>query len=56
MGPHAYRNAGLSSALRTLGHKVSDLGNITATPVPPVKLDHTTRGSRKQLAGPRDLQ
>ncbi|MEO0678402.1 MAG: arginase [Pseudomonadota bacterium] len=30
MGPDAYRCAGLPDAFRALGHKVSDLGNLTA--------------------------
>ncbi len=29
MGPDAYRTAGLGQALRDLGHKVEDLGNLT---------------------------
>ncbi len=29
MGPDAFRTAGLESALRALGHKVCDLGNVT---------------------------
>lgn len=29
MGPDAYRTAGLAEALRTLGHTVSDRGNVT---------------------------
>lgn len=30
MGPDAYRTAGLASALRDLGHKVEDMGNLSA--------------------------
>ena len=29
MGPDAYRTAGLAEALRDLGHKVEDQGNLT---------------------------
>ncbi|WP_299282102.1 arginase [uncultured Tateyamaria sp.] len=32
MGPDAYRTAGLDTALRDLGHKVSDAGNVTPAP------------------------
>ena len=41
MGPDAYRMAGLAGALRTLGHRVTDLGNITAATVPQINLDHS---------------
>ncbi len=34
MGPDAFRTAGLAEALRTLGHTVTDLGNITPDHVP----------------------
>jgi arginase len=32
MGPDAYRTAGLSDALKDLGHKVSDMGNVAPRP------------------------
>jgi arginase len=32
MGPDAYRTAGLASALRNLGHAVTDRGNVTPDP------------------------
>jgi arginase len=32
MGPDAYRTAGLADALRDLGHKVEDMGNVTPRP------------------------
>ena len=41
MGPDAYRTAGLARALHDLGHTVSDLGNITATPVAKVQTKHS---------------
>ena len=34
MGPAAYRTAGLAAALESLGHRVTDLGDATCTPVP----------------------
>ncbi|SMY07466.1 arginase [Flavimaricola marinus] len=33
MGPDAYRTAGLAEALTNLGHDVTDVGNLSATPV-----------------------
>lgn len=33
MGPDAYRTAGLGETLQELGHRVTDLGNISAPPV-----------------------
>lgn len=33
MGPSAYRVAGLTKALEELGHNVSDVGNVTPTPM-----------------------
>ena len=33
MGPAAYRTAGLANALETLGHRVSDLGDVACDPV-----------------------
>ena len=41
MGPDAYRTAGLARALQDLGHTVSDLGNITATPVAKLQTKHS---------------
>ncbi len=41
MGPDAYRTAGLARALHDLRHTVSDLGNITATPVAKVQTKHS---------------
>jgi arginase len=35
MGPSALRTAGLASALRDLGHQVTDLGNLSPTPADP---------------------
>lgn len=35
MGPDAYRTAGLSEALRELGHSVEDTGNVTPAPFTP---------------------
>src|SRR6056297_1913054 len=35
MGPDAYRVAGLTEALSSLGHSIEDLGNLTPTPVAP---------------------
>jgi len=37
MGPSAYRVAGLAGALRELGHKVTDLGNIAPDAAPALK-------------------
>jgi len=34
MGPAAYRTAGLAPALESLGHRVSDLGDVACRPVP----------------------
>ncbi|HPD91151.1 MAG: arginase [Rhodobacter sp.] len=34
MGPAAYRTAGLAQALESLGHRVTDLGDVAATAVP----------------------
>lgn len=36
MGPSALRTAGMATALRELGHDVSDLGNIVPGPIEPV--------------------
>ena len=36
MGPDAFRTAGLAEALGTLGHTVTDLGNIAPDDVPPM--------------------
>lgn len=35
MGPDAYRTAGLATALRDLGHSVTDHGNVTPAPFTP---------------------
>ena len=35
MGPDAYRTAGLAPALRNLGHRVTDHGNVTPRPFAP---------------------
>ena len=32
MGPDAYRTAGLAEALESLGHRVTDIGNVTPAP------------------------
>ena len=36
MGPDAYRVAGLAEMLRTLGHEVTDIGNVTPRPSRPL--------------------
>ncbi len=36
MGPDAYRVAGLADMLRELGHKVTDIGNVTPRPSAPL--------------------
>ena len=41
MGPDAYQTAGLARTLHDLGHTVSDLGNITATPVAKVQTKYS---------------
>jgi arginase len=35
MGPDAFRTAGLADALRSLGHEVSDMGNVSPRPFTP---------------------
>ncbi|GHC81250.1 arginase [Limoniibacter endophyticus] len=45
MGPSAYRTAGIGEALRELGHKVSDLGNIN--PVAAPRLTHPNAALKK---------
>ena len=55
MGPDAYRTAGLAGALRTLGHRVTDLGNITAATVPLINLDHSAYGLEETIGWSQSL-
>ena len=55
IGPDAYRTAGLSPALRDLGHAVSDLGNITAAPVAPVQTPHGAYQLEETIAWTQSL-
>ena len=55
MGPDACRTTELAGALRTLGQKVTDLGNITAATVPPVNLDHSAYGLDETIGWAQSL-
>ena len=55
MGPDAYCTARLAGALRTLGQRVTDLGNITAATVPPVNLDHSAYGLDETIGWAQSL-
>ena len=55
MGPDAYRTAGLAGALRTLGHRVTDLGNITAATVPLINLDQSAYGLEETIGWSQSL-
>jgi arginase len=55
IGPDAYRTAGLAGALRTLRHRVTNLGNITAATVPPVNLDHSAYGLEETIGWAQSL-
>ena len=55
MGPDACRTTELAGALRTLGQRVTDLGNITAATVPQVNLDHSAYGLEETIGWAQSL-
>ena len=55
MDPDAYCTAGLAGALRTLGQRVTDLGNITAATVPQVNLDLSAYGLEETIGWAQSL-
>ena len=55
MGPDAYCTARLAGALRTLGQRVTDLGNITAATVPQVNLDLSAYGLEETIGWAQSL-
>ena len=52
MGPDAYRTANLPRALRNLGHKVEDMGNLTPASHRPDDEDNRVHALNETSAGP----
>lgn len=51
MGPASYRTAGLAEALRGLGHRVEDLGDLTPGPPPATAKPHAVVKNAPEAAG-----
>ncbi|MCV6597910.1 MAG: arginase [Mangrovicoccus sp.] len=55
MGPAAYRTAGLTERLRTLGHKVTDLGDVSLGDLPDVHAPAPARNTAQVAAWSRAI-